>query len=581
MTGPAAPTADAGCVLLLDADQPASLAVLRSLARQGLRVDVASSDTTAIGRLSRHVHARWTHPDPLADVEAFLQWLQGHLRQHVYELVIPLTERTVVPLAQQRDRFPPGLIAVADFAALAQVIDKQRTVALAASLGIPVPKAEPVATVEQALHAAQRIGYPVVVKPARSVGVKDGKRVQLSVSYAFDKRELVDQTESAMRYGSVMLQEYFSGDGVGIELIASHGTVQYAFQHRRLHEVPLTGGGSSLRISETPDPELLKAAAKLMQALQWHGVAMVEFKRDPSTGAFRLMEINGRFWGSLPLAVAAGADFPAMLHALMTTGAVGHWPPARPGVVARQLARDADWIEHVLRRNAPASLVQLPTAGQVLRDSLLVFSPRHHFDVQDWRDPWPGIVDLGRLLAAQYQRAARNWRHRRRLSLELRRARQRGLPLADSAGRILFLCYGNINRSALAEVAARQHVGTRKHVASAGFHDVQNRPADVTMVDVARGAGLDLSDWHSRCVSADLVDAADLILVMEWEHLARLRAAFPDAADKAFLLGALEDDVSSAEVADPYGKARDAYVRACRQVTQAVQRWLGNDRSFG
>ncbi len=579
MSPPQAVQASSGAnrVLLLDADQPASLAVLRSLARRGLRVDVASSDTGAIGRRSRHADRCWTYPDPLADAGAFVRWLQTHLEQHRYGLVVPLTERTVVPLAQQRELFAPGLVAVADAEALAQVIDKQRTVALAVTLGIPVPLAEPVESVTQAQQVAQRLGYPVVVKPSRSVGSHGGQRVQLSVSYAFDDRELAGQVEAALRYGAVMLQEYFAGDGVGIELIADRGQVQYSFQHRRLHEVPLTGGGSSLRISETPQPELLDAAAKLMGALQWHGVAMVEFKRNPATGAFRLMEINGRFWGSLPLAVAAGADFPAMLHALMTTGSVGHWPAARPGVVARQLARDVDWLEHVLRRNAPARLVQLPSTGQVLRDSLLVFSPRHHFDVQNWRDPWPGLVDLGRLLGAQWQRVTGRLSQRRRLAQERRRAQRLQRHWAESATppRVLFLCYGNINRSALAQAYAQAQLPGPERFESAGFHAPQGRPADPVMVDVARAHGVSLSGWQSHTLSADMVQRADLILAMEVPHLERLLREHPEARERACLLdGGAGGSAAAAEIPDPYGHARPHYEGVAQRVCAAVDRWF-------
>lgn len=567
------PLAPRGTVLVLDADQPAALAVLRSLARRGLRVEVASTDARAIGRRSRHASACWCHPDPLADSQAFVQWLQNHVRTHVYGLVIPLTERTVVPLSQQRDGFAPGLISVADADALAQVIDKQRTVALAAALDIPVPLAEPVHDADQAVRAARLLGYPVVVKPARSVGSQGGQRVQLSVSYAFDDRELVAQVESALRYGPVMLQEYFAGDGVGIELIADRGEVKYTFQHRRLHEVPLTGGGSSLRISESPHPDLVDAAGKLMRALRWHGVAMVEFKRNPASGAFRLMEINGRFWGSLPLAVAAGADFPAMLHALMTTGEVGTWPAARPGIVGRQLARDLDWLEHVLRRNAPARLVQLPSAGQVLRDSLLVFSPQHRFDVQSWRDPWPGLVDLARIAGGQLSRVAGKLAQRRRLRQERQRATalHRQWAKDPQPPRVLFLCYGNINRSALAQVYAQGRLSAPERFESAGFHARHGRPADSVMVGVAHGLGVRLDTWQSQTVDAAMVRRADLILAMEVAHLDRLLESHPEARDRACLL---DGATPSAEIPDPYGLALSAYEQVARRICTAVDRWF-------
>lgn len=568
-----------GAVLVLDADQASSLAVVRSLARHGLRVEVASAGQPAIASRSRHAAASWTYPDPLADAPAFVNWLVEHLRNHAYDLVVPITERTVIPLAQERSRFAPDLIAVADAAALAQVVDKQQTVALAASLGVKVPLAESVADADQAAQAAARIGYPLVVKPARSVGSQGGQRVHLAVTYAFDERELRSQVESALRFGPVLLQEFFAGDGVGIELIADHGEPRYLFQHRRLHEVPLTGGGSSLRISETPDPQLSDAASRLMRALQWHGVAMVEFKRNRETGDYRLMEINGRFWGSLPLAVAAGANFPVMLHSLMTTGQVGSWPPARTGTLARHLSRDIEWIERVLRRDAPATLVKLPRLGDAVRDSLLVLSPRHHFDVQSWRDPWPGFVDAAGIVAHHWKRfTGRLADHR-----ALRREQRHSLAVqtavrARRPRKVLFLCYGNINRSALAHAYAQVHFGQDLQFNSAGFHAVSGRPADPVMVEVASNQGLSLGDWRSQTLTPQMVEQADLILAMEVGHLERLEKAHPGSRKKACLLDA---GGASAEIPDPFGQTRPMYEQVARRVQAAVDRWLRPDATAG
>ena len=137
----------------------------------------------------------------------------------------------------------------------------------------------------------------------------------------------------------------------------------YAFQHRRLHEVPLTGGGSSLRVSEAVEPELLDASKQLLGTIGWHGVAMVEFKWQPASRTYNLMEINGRFWGSLPLATAAGANFPAMLAELHLRGKVTDRDAYRNGVYCRNLARDVYWHELVLRSRGDASVAN-PRAGR-------------------------------------------------------------------------------------------------------------------------------------------------------------------------------------------------------------------------
>jgi protein-tyrosine-phosphatase len=466
---------------------------------------------------------------------------------------------------------------MAPSAALEQVLDKDLTLALARSLSVPVPQSILVQGLDELDAAAAQLAYPLVVKPSRSMGANAGQRMQLAVSYARHARELRNQVEHALRFGQVLLQERFEGEGVGVELIADQGRVQYLFQHRRLHEVPLTGGGSSLRVSEPVVPALADASKRLIEALGWHGVAMVEFKYAPATGEFRLMEINGRFWGSLPLAVAAGADFPVMLHELLTTGRVAPRMPARQGIVCRQLSRDIDWLEHVLRRAAPPGLARLPGWRRVLLDTLLVLSPRHRFDVQSINDPWPGLVDLGRIVQRQADRVLSARRTRRRLKGAQRDAARGGPAQARvrQARSVLFLCHGNINRSAVAQLHAERRWGTRVQVASAGFHAVGDRPADPTMVQAADDAGLDLSNWRSRVVTQELLARADVVFVMELTHADRLEREFPAARDKVLLLGAASAvDARATEIADPYGRPPEAYAQALRRVVESVDSWL-------
>ena len=562
--------------LILDADQGSTLCIVRALGRAGVEVEVAGSTDDQLAMASRYAARSHRYPDPLTDEQAFVGWIRSRLAERRYAMVVPVTERTIAPLLRARASLDDGALAMAPSGALEQVLDKDRTVALARDLDIPVPASVLITTIQQLERLPDGIDFPVVVKPARSVGTSGSRNVQLSVSYAFDRRQLEAQVREALRYGQVIVQEYFRGAGVGIELIADHGRVCHAFQHRRLHEVPLTGGGSSLRVSEAVVPELRAAAEALIAALGWHGVAMVEFKYAADTGAFRLMEINGRFWGSLPLAVAAGANFPLMLHELMTIGSVTEHPPARPGVYCRHLARDLDWLEQVLRRNAPAQLVTLPAAGQILRDWMLVFSPRHHFDVQSWRDLRPGLTDIARIGRGHWARVCSMLARRRQMRRALAAARpggEAGRRLA-SARELLFVCYGNINRSALAHAYAAQRPSNGLTFVSAGFHRPDGRPADPTMVEIAAGRGIDLSGNRSRALDPQMVASADLIFVMELAQIERLEAEFPAARGKTFLLGAV-DAAGGAEIPDPYGKAPEVYAKVCSRIVTAVDRWLG------
>src|SRR5436309_4883105 len=81
-----------------------------------------------------------------------------------------------------------------------------------------------------------------------------------------------------------------------------------------------------------------------MAALRYTGVAMVEFKIDLPTGRWILVEINGRFWGSLPLAIAAGADFPYWLYQMMVEGRRDFPREYAIGIYARNTSQDLEWL---------------------------------------------------------------------------------------------------------------------------------------------------------------------------------------------------------------------------------------------
>jgi predicted ATP-grasp superfamily ATP-dependent carboligase len=153
---------------------------------------------------------------------------------------------------------------------------------------------------------------------------------------------------------------------------------------------------STLCESTSVDPEALEYGTRLLSHLGWHGVAMVEFKRDDRDGALRLMEINARFWGSLQLAIDAGVDFPGILVDI----AMGQEPPALPayrlGARSRWLLGDLDVALLVLLRgrkklNLPASF---PPRLRFLREVLHVSGPEERWEVYDRDDPRPWWLEL-------------------------------------------------------------------------------------------------------------------------------------------------------------------------------------------
>jgi predicted ATP-grasp superfamily ATP-dependent carboligase len=139
-------------------------------------------------------------------------------------------------------------------------------------------------------------------------------RIRNAVSYSNSEAEL---RQALMRLPTssypVLLQERIVGPGVGVSLLIWNGELRAAFCHRRIREKPPSGGVSVLRESIPLEDDLLEASVGLLKDLEWQGVAMLEYKRDMNSGTYYLMEINGRLWGSLQLAIDSGVDFPVLL----------------------------------------------------------------------------------------------------------------------------------------------------------------------------------------------------------------------------------------------------------------------------
>jgi protein-tyrosine-phosphatase/predicted ATP-grasp superfamily ATP-dependent carboligase len=565
-------------VLVLDADMIPSLTIARSLARRQCDIDVASHLVKPLTSYSNTVRTHFQYPDPLVSGDAFVEWLLSHLDAHHYDLVIPVTERLLVPLSRNRDRLQHVKIAMPDAQSLELVLDKSQTLALAEKVGVPGPGGVTVESLDELEDLEQSLKFPLVLKPVRSIGTAEGGASQLQVSYAFDMTELEAGCIHALRFGPIILQEYFEGVGVGIELIAREGKIAYSFQHLRLHEVPLTGGGSSLRRSVPVMPQLLEASEKLISALNWNGVAMVEFKLDPQSGEFCLMEINGRFWGSLPLATAAGADFPSMLLDLELNGDIRPCRPYRNDVNCRLLSRDFYWYEAVLRGDADTRIATIPSRWEVFKELGLFLNFRHRFDVQSIFDPVPGLIDFGRISSDYFRRVLVLYEEVH-FRAQQKRAWNRGDVSAaiSRAESMLVLCYGNINRSALADVLVRAYAeDSGISVTSAGFHSEEGRPADPVMVDVAAEFELEMSKLRSTCVTEQQLQDSDIIFVMEKRHYDKLIAIDSSMAHKIYLLGAHNIGAEhSVEISDPYGRAREVYLACYKQIVEAVDQIKG------
>lgn len=399
-------------VIVTDAGRGSAIAFIRSLGRRGMEVVAADADPRSPGFRSRYTTRSLVYPSPLEAPEAVVELLVREAARSAVDVIVPVTDEVILPLAAARDRFA-GLTTLAIPAddALATAADKRATLELAQALGVPVPVTVAVGTVEEAVAAGDELRFPVVLKPQvsrRYLG--SGGTQPFSVAYAASRDGLARAMETFEGRCGVLLQEYVAGAGVGVELLLSSGEPLAAFQHRRLREVPPTGGASSFRESVPLDPVLLDHAVRLLRALAWHGLAMVEFKlgRDGPV----LMEINGRVWGSLPLAVKAGVDFPARLVDLLLGApadvrAEASAPGYRVGVRSRNLQLELVWIASVLLRRTRHPFLPQPERREAVAAAARLLWPGDGYDVLSLRDPGPGLAELGKVARALSRKARR------------------------------------------------------------------------------------------------------------------------------------------------------------------------------
>lgn len=389
-------------VLVTDAGRGSAIAVIRSLGRKAYHVIAADTDPNSIGFRSRYAHEKLVYPAPEAKPQEFCDCLLETVKAKGVDLIIPVTDLAGQPLAHSRQAFTAiTKLALPGDDMLKVVTDKDKTWQLAKKLGVPVPETYVVETAKEALAISERLGWPLVLKPQSSRKLREGNRIDsFKVTYAADADDLNSQMQNLEGRCSVLLQRYCAGVGHGVELLMSEGKPLAAFQHKRLREIPVTGGPSAYRESVKLDPNLYDYSLRLLQAIRWTGLAMVEFKVGKLGPT--LMEINGRIWGSIPLAVTSGMDFPALLAELHMRGAAVITPQLNSnykiGVRCRDLQRDLMWISNILMQRRKYEFLEIPGRKWAIKALLGLFNPQRKFDLLTLNDPLPGLAELPRIV---------------------------------------------------------------------------------------------------------------------------------------------------------------------------------------
>jgi predicted ATP-grasp superfamily ATP-dependent carboligase len=384
-------------VLILDGHSSAALAFTRSAGRAGHWVAVgASVGVFAAAQLSRYCNLSFVYSPSTDDVERFVEKVLDFVKEHAVNLVVPITDWTLLPISEHRDRFSNICkIALPSRSAIQQVSDKYQTLQIAESLGIRIPKTWLVELPRDLDSLANR-QFPLVVKDRFSLRWQNGRAIFGGVSYAFSRQELENQvTQRLGTAGDVLVQEFTAGQGVGFSCFIAHGEVRLPFQWKRIREVDPRGSASSCRESCSLEQRIKSDSSQLIQRIGFEGIAMVEYKKPAGKDEPVLMEINGRPWGSLALPIASGVDYPRYLIDWYLSGAL---PPKdkayRIGLTCRRMVGELTHLSNV-RAGKPANWpLSYPRFWSSLLRVAVPWYPGMHYDDLWLSDPRPGISGL-------------------------------------------------------------------------------------------------------------------------------------------------------------------------------------------
>jgi D-aspartate ligase len=361
------------------------LGIIRDLGRHGVPLLACDPDPAAVGLRSRYA-AGTLCPDPLADEEAFVGWLEtigADLPRRA--VVFPSHDEFIWPLARHAERIAPWfLVPFSRGDVMASVRDKRAQMEAAWRAGVDTPRTVFVRTPDELAAAADQVSFPAVLKPVDSLAFKlRFHRHILDVDTMADLQRIYGEVADL---GVLMLQERVPGGEHDLWTVGSYLDAESrplaVFTGHKLRQHPHAGGSCLAGVSEWND-QLVQTALRLLRELRFHGVSQVEFKRDPRDGRFRLMEVNARHWKWHSLAARCGVNLSYVAY----RDAIGD------PYIARRQQDGVKWI--VANKDVPLALQEIAKGQRGATRYVRSLRGTRMDGLHALDDPLPGLLNLG------------------------------------------------------------------------------------------------------------------------------------------------------------------------------------------
>jgi predicted ATP-grasp superfamily ATP-dependent carboligase/glycosyltransferase involved in cell wall biosynthesis len=385
-----------------------ALPVVRSLGRKGIEVWVLRTDEHQVAWWSRYTSRRLRadSTEPHALVRELVALASAHNLSGW--ALMPTIDDDAAAIAANADELGRHYrVGTPRHETVAWAIDKTNVSALAAKLGLDMPRSWPAHAPGDVENDA--IVFPSIVKPAfrpREIATTTPKawkgedRDQLRAAYA--------QAREAVPQGQLMIQELIPGGGdqqLAYGALCRDGKVLASIAVRRSRQWPPEFGMASSFVESIDDEELAAAAERLLGATNCTGLVEVEFKRDPRDGRLALLDVNPRPWGWIAIGSSAGVDFPYL-----------HWRLLMGEDVPRTRGKaGVRWIRFTT--DLPAAVAEHVRGELPVQNYLRGVRPPLACAIFASDDPLPALLDAPLLAMIGFRRklaaARKRWLARR------------------------------------------------------------------------------------------------------------------------------------------------------------------------
>jgi D-aspartate ligase len=298
-----------------------AVSAARSLSAAGVEVWALGDATDPVQR-SRHCH-HWVEVGAKQGVqERYLAWLEKEGPRGA--VILPCDDDSVELVARGRAHLESlGYLPVeANDDALLAMLDKERTYALCAELGVPCPRTAHVSTREEAERAAAAFDYPCALKPRESHVFAAHFGILAKAVQVHSPEELVAEFERTAELGvSMLVTEIVPGRDDQLcsyyTYLDEDGEPLYHFTKQKVRQYPPEFGLGCYQLT-TQDPEVAEVGLRFFQGAKMRGIANVEFKRDSRDGILKLIESNVRLTAANEQVRLAGIDIPLLAYSRLT-----------------------------------------------------------------------------------------------------------------------------------------------------------------------------------------------------------------------------------------------------------------------